>query len=270
MQLSTNGVCLPYGLQLSDGAVLLHRPAEFGPLARFAVGFVYQVFPINIDLLSETEILRMADDVRAILSHLPEGSVLDVRLDYRPKYSAQEWESIREGMGDEHMNLIREHIAAGMPHRPGFNPMSLMECAVTVGFRYALSDKSPVVAGLIDGLRQLAFWRASAVTDEIQHRIETEFQSALNEALTHADSVESGLRQLEMEPERLTGEGLISALNRAMGPEGARPTLYNADELLADQLQPPTVMGPNRIEAGGTRRACLFCARAWGAPIPAS
>jgi len=147
---------LPYGVMLDDkGVLLLRRPGYFGPLSRFAWGCLWEVTPLDIDLMPESEIERAADDVKALMLSLRVGSTLDVRLDIRPIAGVPEWEAAHQGRTDLDTELMRAHIASGMPHTPGTGRMGLRECRVTVAYRYPLRGQSRPLRQALDALAQL-------------------------------------------------------------------------------------------------------------------
>jgi hypothetical protein len=248
---------LPYGPLLDQGVVVLHRPGEFGPLSRFALGCVWEITPLNIDLLDESVILQQAQDVKALLLHVPPDSVLDVRLDVRPTNRIPSWEDDRASWTDPHTALIREHIHSGMPHRPGHLQMGLTEVTVTVGFRMPVVATSTPARHVLDAMRALCVWRDAAISAALHERLHALFQAHLLQFLSHADALEMSLRLLGVSPRRLQTHDLVATLNRALSPHPTPNPFFDPDAPLCDQVESPGTWAPNQL-ATDTHRAHVY------------
>jgi len=244
-----SNMLLPYGTMLDDkGIVLLHRPAKFGPLSRFALGCVFEVTPLDIDLLSESEVERAAADVKALILNLKPSAILDVRLDMRPITNVPAWDKAHETQHDPDTQLVREHIANGMPHTPGASPMRLTECKVTIGYRYPLKGNTRQIRQILDVLAQIKPWGNAAAATVLKERLEAEFNEQLVAFESTVTGIERSLRLLDLTPVRLDGTGLISALNRAAGPDATAPTVYDPDMSIGEQIHVPYDLGDTTIK----------------------
>ena len=248
---------LPYGPVLDPGVVVLHRPGEFGPLSRFALGCVWEITPLNIDLVDESVILQQAQDVKALLLHLPPDAVLDVRLDVRPTARIPQWEEDRAAWRDPHTALIRDHIHAGMPHRPGHLQMGLTEVRVTVGFRMPVTPASTPIREVLDAIRALCVWRDAAISSALHERLATQFRGHTLQFLSHVEALEMSLRLLGVEPRRLQAHDLVAALNRALSPHPTGDPFFDPDTPLGEQVEVPGIWAPHQLDTD-THRAHVY------------
>ena len=243
---------LPYGVMLDDkGVLLLRRPGYFGPLNRFAWGCIWEVTPLDIDLMPESEIERAADDVKALMLSLRVGSTLDVRLDIRPIACVLEWEAAHQGQTDEDTELMRAHIASGMPHTPGTGRMGLRECRVTVAYRYPLRGQSRPLREALDALAQLKPWGQAQAEQQLIARLEAAFAEQLAEFEADAAGMERALRLLGLAPKRLDGAGVVIALNRASGPEATQGAVYEPGAEIAEQIHLPHFLDDDAVRTPG-------------------
>ena len=231
---------LPYSIMLDDrGILLLHRPDYFGPLSRWAWGCIWEATPLDIDLMPESEIVRAADDVKALILSLRVGSTFDVRLDIRPITHLPEWEAAHAGQDDHDIQLMREHIAKGMPHTPGTGKMSLTECRVTVSYRFPVRGSVQPFRESLDVLSQIKPWGHAKAEQQLIARLEAEYAEQLAQYESDLAGIERSLRLLELSPKRLQGEDVIMALNRAAGPDATAELIYEPGVEIAEQVKIP-------------------------------
>jgi hypothetical protein len=239
---------LPYGTMFDDsGILLLHRPCTFGPLARFALGGLWEVTPLDIDLMSESEIERAADDVKALLLNLSTGSTLDVRLDIRPITRILKWEALHAGQDDPDIQLMRAHIANGMPHRPGASCMRLTECRVTVGFRAPVRPETRAVRDVLEVLAHIKPWGQRQAEQHLLARLSTAFGEQLAAFQSEVTGIERALSLLELSPKRLLGADAVSALNRAASPEATEAAVYEPGVEMAEHVQLPRSLDDHEL-----------------------
>jgi hypothetical protein len=230
------------------GVLLLRRPSYFGPLNRFAWGCLWEVTPLDIDLMPESEIERAADDIKALILSLRVGSTLDVRLDIRPIQHIPEWEVAHAGQTDHDTELMREHIASGMPHTPGTGRMRLNECRVTVSYRYPVSGQTRPLREVLDVLAQLKPWGHAKAEQQLIDRLEAEFAEQLARYESDVAGIERSLRLLDLSPRRLEGADVVSALNRAAGPEATQAAVYEPGVEVAEQIHLPYLLGDGAVQ----------------------
>ena len=235
---------VPYSILLEDsGVMLLRRPGYFGPLSRFAWGCLWEVTPLDIDLMPESEIERAADDVKALILSLRVGSTLDVRLDIRPLTRVPAWEAAHRGQTDPDTELMREHIASGMPHTPGTGRMRLSECRVTVSYRYPVSGQTRPLREALAVLAHLKPWGQAQAEQQLIARLEADFANQLARYESDVAGIERSLRLLDLSPKRLEGADVVSALNRAAGPEPTRACVYEPGVEIGEQIHLPYLLG---------------------------
>ncbi len=231
---------LQYGPLWDDGeTIILHDPParlRGAPPSRFALGALWQVTPIAVELMDEQSLQLIASRVLEPLRSAPVGTVLSGHMMIRATTSIAAWESQRQ-LCDEREQIKLDAIRAGLSHH-------------VRDWRHTLSAITTFVA--------LRVPLRVAKAGEIYAVLAAQYPAFV--AL--CENLERYYGGLRMRPTRLRAQGIIDALALCLNPmaPGDAPRLDSRLPLSQQVLTASPEMAQNGVRMGHEADASILSA----------